>query len=77
MKQEKTDQQTLIDLCFEIGIMIHTDKRLKKMSRDEIGEWIAEQLRMMGFDTHPVGSSWGMLEPTKAYKSCAEMYNTK
>jgi len=77
MKEEKTDQQILIDMMFEIGIMIHTDNRLRKLSRDEIGEWIAEQLRMMGFDTHPVGSSWGMLEPNKAYKSAAEMYNTQ
>ncbi len=68
-KPEKTNEQQLVDLCFEIGVMIHTDKRLKKLSHEEIGQWIAKQLRDSWFDTTPVGSCWGVLTSHPAYIS--------
>ena len=58
-----TREQKLVDLCFEIGIMISTQKYdFKKMSVEEKAEWIAEQLKIAGFKTQPMGASWGVLK---------------
>ena len=32
------------------------------MSIEETANWITKQLKDSGFPTHPVGSSWGVLE---------------
>lgn len=67
-------EQELIDLCFEIGIMISsvrinsgegngdTKNALISMGVEKRAEWIAEQLRDRGFDTEPMGCSWGVLK---------------
>jgi hypothetical protein len=70
MFEVKSDKQKLVDLCFAIGIMLSTpgkgrdDKKydMTKWSVPKKAEWIAEQLRLSGFDTLPVGSSWGVLK---------------
>ena len=57
------DLQKLIDICFEIALTMHTNKKFfenKKM--DEVGDWVAVQLRKSGFDTIPTGISWGVLK---------------
>jgi len=58
----KNDQR-LVDICFEIGLLI-SDQRydLYTKSKEEKAEWIAKQLRICGFDTQPMGSSWGKLK---------------
>jgi hypothetical protein len=61
----EAEKQKLVDLCFEIGMMISTRGKgygLSKLSIEKKGEWIAEQLRLCGFDTKPCGSSWGILK---------------
>lgn len=63
-------EQKLIDLCFEIALMLSTpgtdrDNKpydLTKLSHEEKGEWITRQLKLSGFPTHPVGMSWGVLD---------------
>jgi hypothetical protein len=63
-------EQVLVDLCFAIGLMISTpgigrDNKpydLTKLTNEQKAKWIAEQLRACGFDTHPVGMSWGVLK---------------
>ena len=57
------NEQKLIDLCFEIGILI-SDQRydFKNMDVEQRAEWIADQLRKSGFDTQPMGASWGVLK---------------
>lgn len=55
-------QQKLIDITFEIALTLHRNREWAKgKSNEEIATWVAEQLRECGFDTQPVGSSWGAL----------------
>ena len=55
--------QKLIDACFEIGIMISDPKYdFQEKSTEERAEWIAKQLRAVGYDTMPCGASWGVLQ---------------
>lgn len=59
---EKSSEQKLVDICFEIAIaMKMNSKNFEKMSRDEVGEWVAKQLKDCGYSTKPCGSSWGVL----------------
>jgi hypothetical protein len=68
---EHAIRQELVNLCFDIGLMISTpgdgkDGKpydLTKWTQEEKAEWIAKQLRGCGFNTKPVGSSWGVLSP--------------
>lgn len=63
-------EQKLIDIMFEIA---QASYRWDRNDTDEITsyynegrekhmEWVAEQLRSCGFDTRPVGMSWGVLK---------------
>jgi hypothetical protein len=62
MAKDKREQK-LIDLCFEIGLTISDPKHnFQKKRIEERGEWIAKQLRACGFDTQPIGASWGVLK---------------
>jgi hypothetical protein len=58
----KSNEQKLVDLCFEIALMI-SDKEYKlyEKSIEEKAEWIAHQLKECGFPTMPCGMSWGVL----------------
>ena len=47
--------QELINIIFNIGITIHTKPWFKDKSRDEVAEWIAKQLKSLGYDTQPCG----------------------
>ena len=58
----KSNEQKLIDIIFEIGLMIHNNEWFNEKSNEEVAEWIREQLKMCGFDTKPIGSSWGVLK---------------
>lgn len=56
-------EQQLVDICFQIGLMISDPKYgFQNMSTETRAEWIADQLRACGFDTVPVGASWGVLQ---------------
>lgn len=54
-------KQDLVDICFQIALTVKSNAKLKKMSNEKLAEWVADQLRAFGFDTTPVGSSWGQL----------------
>lgn len=58
----QSNEQKLVDLCFEIGLMI-SDKEYKfyEKSIEERAEWITRQLKGCGFPTMPCGMSWGVL----------------
>jgi hypothetical protein len=60
-KKEKDEKQKLVDICFEITITVAKHKSFSKMSTEQLAEWTAKQLRDCGFDTQPVGASWGVL----------------
>jgi hypothetical protein len=57
----KSKQQQLVDITFEIAFTIRDNKALQKMGNEELAEWVARQLRLCGFPTQPMGCSWGVL----------------
>jgi phage replication-related protein YjqB (UPF0714/DUF867 family) len=64
-----SQEQKLVDLCFEIALTISANGSDRKgqplllcsLSDEKKAEWIAKQLRSAGFDTKPCGASWGIL----------------
>lgn len=56
-------EQKLVDLCFDIALIISSDKNtiFKSMSNEQKAEWVAKQLELNGFKTVPCGSSHGVL----------------
>ena len=63
MSRYQTPEQRLVDLAFELAIV--SAKYMHGKSIDEIAEWTAKQLRDCGFDTEPMGASWGVLKNDK------------
>lgn len=64
-------EQKLIDIMFEIAQFSYLRDRsnsdeissyYNEDGRQEHMEWVAEQLRSCGFDTQPLGMSWGVLK---------------
>ena len=53
-------EQKLIDLLFEMVLASTNDTVFCKKPRGERMAWVAN-LRTAGFDTHPIGCSWGVL----------------
>ena len=58
---DKNDKQQLINIMFEVGLVIKENKTLQSQSNEEVAEWIRTQLDGCGFKTKPVGSLWGVL----------------
>lgn len=55
-------EQKLIDIMFDIVMTMHDyPKSFENATREQKAEWVAKQLRGCGFDTIPMGSSWGVL----------------
>ena len=58
------NEQILVDICFQIALMINDPKYregFSKLDKEGTAEYVSKQLKMCGFPTRPVGSSWGML----------------
>lgn len=57
-------EQKLIDICFQL-VFVATQKENRhyfdQLSTKDIMDWVADQLKTCGFDTCPVGASWGVL----------------
>ena len=62
-------QQKLIDLMFNMIIASTNDPVFCKKPRGERMDWVANNLRSMGYDTHPIGMSWGVLVDEEFRKS--------
>ena len=58
MEEEK---QKLINLMFKMVLVTTNDPVFCKRPRGERMAWVANNLRSMGYDTHPIGSSWGVI----------------
>ena len=56
------DVQKLIDICFEMVLTVKGSSFAKDMSRDDLANWVRENLKKMGFETEPIGLSWGVLK---------------
>ena len=54
-------EQKFIDLMFEMVMATTNDPVFCKRPRGERMAWVANNLRDMGYDTHPIGMSWGVL----------------
>lgn len=58
------NEQELVDICFSV-LMHVTDPELNdwfiKATKEQKAEWLRKQLRSCGFNTTPIGSSWGIL----------------
>ena len=57
-----SQEQKLIDITFEIALTISSDPYLFNRTVEEKAHWIAERLKDCGFDTTPIGNSWGVLK---------------
>ena len=62
------NEQKLIDIMFQIGLMIHNNSYFKNKTNEEVCAWIRSQLEQCGFETMPLGSSWGILKEVKNAK---------
>ena len=69
----RSPEQRLIDIMFEVAFMVREMKTFQKMEREELADWIRTQLRSCGFDTEPVGASWGVLKEILPELSDKEM----
>lgn len=55
-------ERQLVDLFFEVGLFLALDSQLfEGKSTEEKAEWLRSQLSNAGFETIPMGSSWGYL----------------
>ena len=57
-------EQKLIDIMFECVLTRHDPsfrKSFDALSQEEMAAWITKQLASCGFETTPVGCSWGVL----------------
>ena len=56
-------EQRLINIMFEVGMMTKDyPDHFKNMTLEQYADWISRQLRENGFDTVPMGASWGVLK---------------
>jgi hypothetical protein len=55
------EKQKLINLMFEMVMVTTNDAVFCKRPRGERMSWVANNLRELGYDTHPIGMSWGVL----------------
>lgn len=58
-------EQKLIDIAFAL-VLTALDERYRdnfaRMTQEERAAWVRHQLRECGFDTEPMGASWGVLK---------------
>ncbi len=59
------EKQELINLMFRMVLSATDDPEFCRKSRGERMAWVANSLRHMGYDTHPIGMSWGVLVDKK------------
>ncbi len=56
------ERQKLIDITFQIASATKLEKSIRDLPHEQYMEWVAKQLRLCGYDTTPVGASWGVLK---------------
>lgn len=58
---DKSREQQLIDLMFDLALTARSSEWCKNASNFAIAQWVRHNLESMGFYTEPIGSSWGVL----------------
>lgn len=65
---EKCKEQELIDICFAL-VATATDSSNQDFFHDKTMEekmqWVSEKLKNCGYETEPIGASWGVLVSNK------------
>lgn len=54
-------EQELVNIMFQIAMTVRDSDVLQKMDNEQLAEWVRNQLSACGFETEPVGASWGVL----------------
>lgn len=57
----KSREQELVDIMFAVAYHVKY-YHPKDWTNEQTMKWVAEQLRSMGYDTQPMGVSWGVLK---------------
>ena len=47
---------------FTLAMRVREEGGMRYHTKEQLAEWIARNLRDLGFDTQPMGSSWGVLK---------------
>ena len=55
------NEQKLIDVMIEMVLRATDDEVFCAKPKAEKAKWVTDKLRIMGFKTVPVGSSWAVL----------------
>tara|TARA_R110000851_G_scaffold209517_2_gene361947 strand:- start:7436 stop:7621 length:186 start_codon:yes stop_codon:yes gene_type:complete len=59
----KNKTQKLIDIVFEVALtMKENNDWVQNATNGEIVEWVSKQLSSCGYNTIPMGASWGILK---------------
>lgn len=61
----KSREQKLVDISFQIAMLIKSNESLQKKSNEELAEWMRNQYEGCGFPMKPIGASWGVLDNDK------------
>lgn len=61
MTDDKEDLQKLINITFEMIFAATSNPEFCTKTREEKAAWVAKVLKDCGFETRPVGASWGIL----------------
>jgi hypothetical protein len=68
MEIDMDDKQKLIDIIFDLAHVTWDSTRRNIdtwKTQEEYMEWVASKLESCGFETTPVGASWGVLKKDK------------
>jgi hypothetical protein len=58
-----SNTQKLIDIAFEIALTMKQNiEWVEKSSDEEIAQWVSKQLSQCGYQTIPLGASYGILK---------------
>ena len=57
-----SNEQKLIDITFQLAMVMREKRGMRHMTKEQLAAWVARNLRDCGFDTQPLGSSWGVLK---------------
>ena len=70
IREQETEKQKLIDIMFEVSLVIKNNKYLSNADNEQVAKWVAKQLKNCGFETQEVGCSWGKL--LNKFKLCGD-----
>lgn len=60
----RSNEQKLVDMMFQVAQLSAINWQSPNYygeHQEKHMEWVAKQLRLVGFETKPVGASWGVL----------------